>query len=54
MAVADTKRLQEFLVDKLASRTEVRHFTSSIVLEQLHTKALTAPQHLRPKRRRSR
>ncbi|TDD34180.1 Lrp/AsnC family transcriptional regulator [Saccharopolyspora elongata] len=52
VAVADTKHLQEFLVDKLASRTEVRHFTSSIVLEQLHTRALTPPRQLRPKRRR--
>jgi DNA-binding Lrp family transcriptional regulator len=52
VAVADTKHLQEFLVDRLASRTEVRHFTSSIVLEQLHTRALTPPRHLRPKRRR--
>ena len=52
VAVSDTKHLQEFLVDKLASRTEVRNFTSSIVLEQLRTRALTAPKHLRPKRRR--
>ena len=46
VAVADTRHLQEFLVDKLASRTEVRHFTSSIVLEQVHTRALTPPQVL--------
>ncbi|GAA2364761.1 Lrp/AsnC family transcriptional regulator [Saccharopolyspora halophila] len=52
VAVADTTHLQEFLVDKLAARTEVRNFTSSIVLEQLHTRALTPPKHLRPKRRR--
>ncbi|GAA2813656.1 Lrp/AsnC family transcriptional regulator [Saccharopolyspora taberi] len=52
VAVADSAHLQGFLVDKLASRPEVRHFTSSIVLEQVHTRALTAPAHLRPKRRR--
>lgn len=49
VAVADSSHLQEFLVDKLASRTEVRHFTSSVVLEQAHTRALTPPEHLRPK-----
>ncbi|GAB3274230.1 Lrp/AsnC family transcriptional regulator [Parasphingorhabdus pacifica] len=52
VAVADSVHLQEFLVDRLAARTEVRNFTSSIVLEQAHTRALTAPPHLRPKRRR--
>lgn len=54
VAVADSTHLQEFLVDKLASRTEVRNFTSSIVLEQVRTRALTAPPHLRPARRRKR
>ena len=54
VAVADSAHLQEFLVDKLASRTEVRNFTSSIVLEQVRTRALTAPPHLRPARRRKR
>lgn len=49
VAVADSTHLQEFLVDKLASRTEVRHFTSSVVLEQEHTRSLTPPEHLRPK-----
>ncbi|GAB2762638.1 Lrp/AsnC family transcriptional regulator [Salinifilum aidingensis] len=52
VAVADTTHLQSFLVDKLAGRTEVRHFTSSIVLEQVHTRALTPPPQLRPQRRR--
>lgn len=52
VAVADSVHLQSFLVDTLASRQEVRHFTSSIVLEQVHTRALTPPQRLRPKRRR--
>ncbi|GAA4890121.1 MULTISPECIES: Lrp/AsnC family transcriptional regulator [Saccharopolyspora] len=52
VAVADTAHLQGFLVDTLASRTEVRHFTSSVVLEQVHTRALTPPRHLRPARRR--
>ncbi len=52
VAVADTTHLQSFLVDKLANRTEVRHFTSSIVLEQVHTRALTPPPQLRPQRRR--
>lgn len=52
VAVADSAHLQSFLVDKLSARTEVRHFTSSIVLEQVHTRALTPPQQLRPPRRR--
>ncbi|QGK70810.1 winged helix-turn-helix transcriptional regulator [Allosaccharopolyspora coralli] len=52
LAVSDSTHLQEFLVDRLAARTEVRHFTSSIVLEQAHTRALTPPRHLRPTRRR--
>ena len=52
VAVADSAHLQSFLVDKLSARTEVRNFTSSIVLEQVHTRALTPPQHLRPTRRR--
>lgn len=52
LAVSDSTHLQEFLVDWLSARTEVRHFTSSIVLEQAHTRALTPPRHLRPTRRR--
>lgn len=52
VAVADSAHLQGFLVDRLAARTEVRHFTSSIVLEQVHTRALTAPPNLRTHRRR--
>ncbi len=52
LAVSDSTHLQEFLVDRLSARTEVRHFTSSIVLEQAHTRALTPPRHLRPTRRR--
>lgn len=52
VAVSDSGHLQGFLVDTLASRTEVRNFTSSVVLEQVHTRALTPPKHLRPKRRR--
>lgn len=52
VAVADSAHLQSFLVDKLSARTEVRHFTSSIVLEQVHTRALTPPQQLRQPRRR--
>ena len=52
VAVTDSAHLQGFLVDTLAARTEVRHFTSSIVLEQVHTRALTPPEHLRPPRRR--
>ncbi len=52
VAVTDSTHLQQFLVDQLAARTEVRNFTSSIVLEQAHTRALTPPQHLRPQRRR--
>lgn len=52
VAVADTAHLQEFLVDELASQEEVRHFTSSIVLEQQRTSALTPPRGMRPTRRR--
>jgi DNA-binding Lrp family transcriptional regulator len=52
IAVADSAHLQNFLVDRLASRTEVRHFTSSIVLEQAYTRALTPPRNLRPRRRK--
>ena len=52
VAVEDPQHLQRFLVDKLAPRTEVRHFTTSIVLEKIRTRALSPPKHLRPKRRR--
>lgn len=52
VAVTDSTHLRSFLVETLAARTEVRHFTSSIVLEQVHTRALTAPPNLRPQRRR--
>ncbi|NHD17057.1 MULTISPECIES: Lrp/AsnC family transcriptional regulator [unclassified Actinopolyspora] len=53
VAVADSAHLQSFLVDKLSARTEVRHFTTSVVLEQVHTRALTPPRPPRPARRRS-
>ena len=52
VAVEDPQHLQRFLVHKLAPPTEVRHFTTSIVLEKIRTRALSPPKHLRPKRRR--
>ncbi|SFD79365.1 DNA-binding transcriptional regulator, Lrp family [Actinopolyspora alba] len=52
LAVTDSAHLQSFLVDKLSARTEVRHFTTSVVLEQVHTRALTPPRAPRPARRR--
>lgn len=52
VAVADSAHLQSLLVDKLSARTEVRHFTTSVVLEQVHTRALTPPKPPRDSRRR--
>jgi DNA-binding Lrp family transcriptional regulator len=52
IAVADSKHLQAFLLDKLASRTEVRNPTSSVVLERVETRALTPPADMRPTHRR--
>lgn len=52
VAVADSAHLESFLVDTLSARQEVRHFTSSIVLDQVSTRALTPPARLRPPRRR--
>ncbi|GLZ29638.1 AsnC family transcriptional regulator [Lentzea sp. NBRC 105346] len=54
IAVADSAHLQAFLVDKLASRTEVRNLTSAVVLERVETRALTPPANLRPTHRRRR
>lgn len=52
IAVADSTHLQAFLMDKIASRTEVRNLTSSVVLERVETRALTPPATLRPTHRR--
>ena len=52
IAVADSTHLQAFLMDKIASRTEVRNLTSSVVLERVETRALTPPVTLRPTHRR--
>ena len=52
IAVADSTHLQAFLMDKIASRTEVRNLTSSVVLERVETRALTPPANLRPTHRR--
>ncbi|GGM61232.1 AsnC family transcriptional regulator [Longimycelium tulufanense] len=53
IAVEDSRHLQRLLVDKVASRPEVRNLTSSIVLERVHTSALTVPPgRLRAPRRR--
>jgi len=52
IAVADSTHLQAFLMDKIASRTEVRNLTSSVVLERVETRALTPPANLRPAHRR--
>jgi len=54
IAVADSTHLQAFLMDKIASRTEVRNLTSSVVLERVETRALTPPANLRPTHRRRR
>jgi DNA-binding Lrp family transcriptional regulator len=54
IAVADSTHLQAFLMDKIASRTEVRNLTSSVVLERVETRALTPPATLRPTHRRRR
>ncbi|WP_216205739.1 Lrp/AsnC family transcriptional regulator [Amycolatopsis aidingensis] len=54
VAVADSAHLQTFLVDQLASRTEVRNLTSSVVLERVQTRALTPPPEARPTHRRRR
>jgi len=52
IAVAGSTHLQAFLMDKIASRTEVRNLTSSVVLERVETRALTPPATLRPTHRR--
>ncbi|WP_031469824.1 Lrp/AsnC family transcriptional regulator [Sciscionella sediminilitoris] len=41
VAVTDSGHLQTFLVDTLASRSEVRYFTSSVVLDEARSRALT-------------
>lgn len=52
IAVANSAHLQNFIVDRISARTEVRHTTSSVVLEQVHTRALTPPAAMRPTHRR--
>jgi DNA-binding Lrp family transcriptional regulator len=52
VAVADSTHLQAFIMDKVASRTEVRGLTSSVVLERVETRALTPPSGVRARRRR--
>ncbi|MGW4115755.1 Lrp/AsnC family transcriptional regulator [Actinosynnema sp. NPDC004786] len=54
IAVADSTHLQAFLMDKIASRAEVRNLTSSVVLERVETRALTPPDDRRPIHRRRR
>mgnify|MGYP006201659543 CR=1 FL=1 len=54
IAVADSTHLQAFLMDKIASRAEVRNLTSSVVLERVETRALTPPDDQRPTHRRRR
>jgi DNA-binding Lrp family transcriptional regulator len=53
IAVRDSTHLQAFIMDKVASRTEVRNLTSSVVLERVETRALTPPAEVRVRRRRS-
>ncbi|MFD9739726.1 Lrp/AsnC family transcriptional regulator [Umezawaea sp. NPDC059074] len=52
IAVTDSTHLQAFLMDKIASRTEVRNLTSSVVLERVETRALTPPAGVKARRRR--
>jgi DNA-binding Lrp family transcriptional regulator len=54
IAVADSTHLQAFLMDRIASRAEVRNLTSSVVLERVETRALTPPDDQRPTHRRRR